>query len=69
MRGAEFVMKSIGFADFFTLLLWQLIEARIIANSRKIRKAPAKELGRYRLPLPQFPSKVVFILPLIRMKV
>ena len=69
MRGAEFVMKSIGFADFFTLLFWQLIEARIIANFQKIRKAPAKELGRYRLPLAQFPSKVVFILPLIRMKV
>ena len=59
-------MKSIGFADFFTLLFCELIEARIMANFRKIRKTPTKELGMYRLPLAQFPSKLVFILPLIR---
>ena len=40
-----------------------------MANFRKVRKAPAKKLGRCRLPLAQFLSKLVFILPLIRMKV
>ena len=40
-----------------------------MANFRKIRKALAKELGRCRLLLAQLPSKLVFILQLIRMKV
>ena len=35
-----------------------------MANFRKIRKAPAKELERYRLPSTQLPSKLVFILPM-----